>query len=148
MSADPVEDIADAMVTFLNGAAGWADPPSLTFAAEKSDSAIGKVYKEKQVAIKVLVVPWGEAAEKIGRGGQGLESYQVEIVIVRQLDADFTRQSMSRFARELKLAVRHAVRIGGYPWIGDETVMKFDTIALAEMGNFATATRFSFAGIK
>jgi hypothetical protein len=148
MSADPVEDIADAMVTFLDGAASWEDPPSLTFNAEKSDSAIGKVYKEKQTTLKVLVVPWGEAAEKIDRGGKAIESYQVELVIIRQMDTEFTRAKLSVFARELKIAIRHNKRLAGFPWIGDETVMKFDTIALAEMKNFATATRFNFSGIK
>jgi hypothetical protein len=148
MSADPVEDIADAMVTFLNGAASWDDEPSFKFTAEKSDSAIGKVYKEKQTTLKVLVVPWGEAAEKIDRGGKALESYLVQLVIVRQMDADFTRAKLAVFARELKIAIRHNRRLAGYPWSGDETVMKFDSIALAEMNNFATATQFNFAGIK
>lgn len=148
MSADPVEDIADAMVTFLNGAPNWSEPPTLKFNAEKSDSAFGKVYKERQVALQVLVVPWGEAAEKIGRGGQALESYQVELVIIRLLDAEWTRTRLSVFARQLKLAIRRNVRLGGYVWSGDETVTKFDPIALAEMNQFATATRFNFAAVK
>jgi hypothetical protein len=138
---DPVEQISDALVTHLNG----LETGSLgfVFQAEKTDDPDELLYAE-QPDLKVLVVPFGETAERIGRGGQAIETYQVNVIVVKKLDI-VTRDALSLFARQLKAAIRPN-RMAGYGWAGDETVTKYDPKILRELNQFASLTRFSYQG--
>lgn len=145
MSADPVEDIADALVTFLEGAPNWTPPASMNFVVEKNATPEEKLYKEKQKTLIAFVVPFGETAQKIGRGGEALEVYQVYVVISRELNADFTRQNLSLFAREVKLAIRKNRRMAGCVWSGDQTDQKYNATLLMDHNTFVCSMRFDFA---
>lgn len=146
MSADPVEDIADALVTFLENAENWSAPPSLKFTVIKD--ATPEIHLEKIKTTTVFVIPFGEAAEKIGRGGQALETYQVFTMVYRPMDSEFTRQLLSKLSRELKLAIRGATRMAGCVWTGDETSVKFNPQVGKDSKAFVDGTQFSYAGIR
>lgn len=148
MSADPVEDIADALVDFLGNAAEWPESPSMAFEVIKDATPDDKLEKEKLKGTKVFVVPFGESAEKIGRGGQALETYQVFVVVARAMDADFTQPKLAKFTRELKLAIRRQPRMAGFPWQGDDTTVKLNTALARETDVFISGVMVSFTGIQ
>lgn len=148
MSADPVEDIADALVAFLEDAENWTPPPSIAFEVEKDATPDAKLEKEKLRQSKVFVVPFGETAEKIGRGGQALEVYQVFVVFARAMDNDFTRPKLAKWAREVKLAIRSATRMAGYAWAGDDTTVKLNTPLARENDVFVSGVLLSYSGIR
>ena len=136
------------MVVFLGDAPNWQDPPSLNFETVKDAVPEQKLYKEKLKTLTAFVVPFGESAQKIGRGGQALETYQVFLIIAREMDVTFTREKLSRLSRELKLAIRRSARMAGCPWMGDETTQKYDERMLREHNNFVSSTRFDFSKIQ
>jgi hypothetical protein len=149
MIVDPVESIADAQVTFLNGSkAGWHvdHRPTITFQAIKHADPNELLKTEKLTSTLVVIVPFGESAKKIDRGGKALETYQTYLMIVRQLDSAFTRPKLGELARQLKLALRAQNRMAGYPWMGDETTAKYELEVLSQVEHFANVTRFDYAG--
>jgi hypothetical protein len=148
VSADPVEDIADALVVFFEDAESWTAPPSMNFEVIKDAVPDEKLKKELLQNLKVFVVPFGEAAEKIGRGGQALETYQVFVVVARAMNADFTQPKLAKLTRELKLAVRKSPRMAGYPWQGDETSVKLNTPLAREADVFVSGFMVSYTGIR
>lgn len=148
MSADPVEDIADALVAFLEGAPSWSEPPSIVFEVVKDATPDEKLKKEELRKSKVFVVPYGETAEKIGRGGQALEVYQVFLVFARAMDADFTQPKLAKWAREVKLAIRKSPRMAGHPWAGDDTTVKLNTPLAREADVFVSGVMLSYSGIR
>ncbi len=146
MSADPVEDIADALVTFLENAANWSEPPSLEFEVIKD--ATPELHLEKIKSTTVFVIPFGEAAEKIGRGGQALETYQVFTMVYRPMDSTIGRTELANFSRQLKLAIRKQGRMAGFSWSGDETSVKFNPQVGKDSKAFVDGTQFNYAGIR
>lgn len=147
MSADPVEDIADALVEFLNGdKSEWLEQPDIAFVAVKDSDPTQRLTVENLSSVQVFVVPFGETAQKIGRGGQALETYQVFLLVVRGVNGQFTRSRLAEFARQLKLAVRRGGKMAGYHWRGDETTAKYQLEALQQVDHFASSVRFDFSG--
>ena len=126
---DPVEDIADALVDFASDLT-----LSMPFRPSKPEDDV-----------EVFFVPMSEAATKIGRGGQCLETYTVNMVVFRKLNSDYTRERMAALTRELCLKIR-GKKMAGFVWSGQETAAKFDPRLLHEQRQFASLTRFSYAG--
>lgn len=147
---DPVEEIADAMVAFLNGSkAGWEEElrPDINFEAVKNADPNASLQIEHLSNLQVFVVPFGERATKIDRGGKCLEVYSVFLLVVRRIDTDFTRKVLSLLSRQLNLAIRHAIRMDGYPFNGYDTTAKYELEVLKQTEHFANSTRFDFLGI-
>src|SRR4051794_21731712 len=80
---DPVEDIAVSVAAYLDSVKGTSTTES--FVTVKTDDPNEYLYAE-QNELLVLVVPFGESAERIGRNGQALESYQINVMVVRKLN--------------------------------------------------------------
>lgn len=135
---DPVEDICDALVTYINGLSEL----SLTAVASKPVDPLDELTLEHP-ELQVLVVPFGESATKIGRGGHVLEVYQATLMIVRMLTVEFSRERLSLFTRELT-AVLRGERMAGHVWSGDETVSKFDLNQIHEKHQFVSVVRLSY----
>jgi hypothetical protein len=146
VSADPVEDVADALVTLLEAAPSWSTPPSLSFAVVKEAVPEEAIELESIRTLTVLVCPFGESAQKIDRGGKALETYQVYLVIARPMGEEFTRVNLSRFAREVKTGIRQAGKMAGCVWSCDETV-KFNP-QLYRSNFFLSATRLDYTAIR
>lgn len=151
MIIDPCEDIADAMVEFLNGSKAQWNPQfvsSIKFQAVKSsDPTPDLQVEEKLRTLQHFVIPFGERATKIDRGGKCLEVYSVFLLIVGQLHDDMTRTELARHTRKLNLAIRHQSRMAGYPFNGYDTTAKYELEVLRQINHFANSTRFDFTGI-
>ena len=140
---DPVEDIADALVDFASDLT-----LSMPFRPSKPEDIEGEMKRERldeKCDVEVFFVPMSEAATKIGRGGQCLETYTVNMVVFRKLNSDYTRERMAALTRELCLKIR-GKKMAGFVWSGQETAAKFDPRLLHEQRQFASLTRFSYAG--
>lgn len=147
MSADPVEDIADALVTFLNDdKSEWGEQPEIVFTAVKNADPTKELTVENLATTQVFVAPYGETGQKIGRGGQALETYQVFLLVVRGITTEFTRTKLAEFVRQLKLAIRKGGKMAGYHWRGDETTAKYQLEALTQVNHFASSIRFDYSG--
>lgn len=146
--SDPVEDIADAMVDFLNGSkTGWPQEPTISFSAVKTADPTPFLQVEKLSTTQVFVIPFGESYQRTDRGGGGMETYSVFLLIVREVNKTFTMEKLGLFARQLKLAIRKNRRIGGYVFSRDETTFKYQMEALQQYNHFANSTRFDFIGM-
>lgn len=143
---DPCEDICDALVTFVNGLRNTESNPlaPITCEASKPENPSG-LLKLEHKTIQVLVFPSGEEEDKIGRGGQVLERYEVTMLVVRQLSSEFTRVALSRFVRSLKSAIR-GQRMAGFVYSTAETVSKFDPERIHESNQFVSAVKFTYSG--
>ena len=141
---DPTEDICDALVTFVNG---LTVPTSLSLAVAASKPANPKAeLKREHADLQVLFVPYAEEEEKIGRGGQVLELFQISMMVIRKIDQAFTRIALSQLVRELRAEIRTGGKMAGYTYSHGETVTKFDLTQLDEQGQFLSIARFSYAG--
>lgn len=142
---DPGEEIAEAIVEKLNGI-----PLSLTFTAEQPED-ITQSYELERPELTVLVAPFDEESEHIDRGGSAMETFQTNVVVIRQLSSEFTRSRLSKFTRELKLALRgfHLLLDDGcrLHWVGDSTPTKYDPEKIRELNQFHAIIRTAHRGI-
>jgi hypothetical protein len=134
---DPVEDICDALVEHINGLV-----LSLTAVASKPENPPEEL-KLEHPELQVLVVPIGETATKIGRGGHVLETYQVALWVVRKLSVEFNRARLSLFTREVTQALR-GERMAGHVWSGDETLSKYAIRMIHETTEFFALVQLTY----
>lgn len=144
---DPGEDICDALVQFIKELTtpneDPADPDvSLKAVIRKTDNPLGEIQHEIDDLL-VLLYPSAEAAEKRGRGGECQEEFTISMLVIRQMDSQFTRSRLSQYCREIKAAVR-GVRMAGYIWSAEETTQKFDIEMAQDTTTFASVTDFHY----
>lgn len=136
---DPAEEIADALVETINGLA-----LSLSVIATKPDDPLGELTLEHP-NLQVLVFPFGEVTTRLDRGGGVLEQLTITLLVVRSLSAEFTRDRLERFTRELKAALR-GKKMAGWTWSAEETASKFDLAQLHEQNQFVSIVRETYIG--
>lgn len=145
---DPAEDIADALVDYVNALRSQdPNPLSLTCQASNPDDPKKELEFEHQT-IQVFFVPFGEEEEKIGRGSTAterqpvLDTQVVDMLVVRKMTPEFTRRRLGGFVREIKDQIR-GVRMAGYVYSTAETVLKFDLERL-NVGQFCSVVRINY----
>lgn len=143
---DPVEDVADAMVAFLENAPNWDVPPEIAFAVKKH--ATPEVELEKVVGTTCYVVPFSEAGQRISRGGKYLEKYNVFLMFVRKLSTDFTREKLSKLERHVAVVVRQQRRLAGFPISEVETTVKMNPELAKNDKLFVSGRQFACIGIR
>lgn len=143
--ADPGEAIAADLMEYLN-----ETPLSLGFDAEKPEDMTA-AYKLERPSLTLLLAPFDEEAEHIDRGGTAREVFRTNIVVTRNLSAEFSRDRLSRFAREVKLAIRgkhlNLKDHGSFKWVGDETPVKYDPEHIRQQRRFTSIIRILHLGI-
>jgi hypothetical protein len=137
--SDPAELICEALVSFVVDL-----PLSLQAEVVKVEDPLGYLKYEQQT-LQVLFHVLSETAEKIGRGGQCLETYTISMLVIRKLDAVYTRNRLAAFTRELKAAIR-GERMASYVWTSDETTAKFDPQQQHELHQFCSLSQFTYSG--
>mgnify|MGYP007071638828 CR=1 FL=1 len=139
---DPSEDICDALVTFAR--ALTAPDVSLTAAeVRKSDNPL-KELDGDQPLLKVFFHASSEDAERIGRGAEVLEHFVITMLVVRKLNAEFTKQVLAIYTRELKAAIR-GQRMAGYPQTAEATPVKVDSQQIFDRQQFCSITEFTYS---
>lgn len=140
---DPTEDIADAIVIYINHPDRQA-AFSFRFVASNPPEPSREMETELE-GLRVLAFPYGDEAERIGRGGQAAENYLVTVMVMRKITDTITRARLLGLVREIRLAIRHA-QMAGYSWTADETITKYDPEQLRSSGTFTSVFRTTFAG--
>lgn len=145
MSADSVENVADALVAYLKDASNWSPAPSMEFEVIKD--ATPEAYMEKLKVATYFVVPFGQTSQKVGRNGASLETFQVYGVLIRPLTTDFTRTKLAKLDAEIERAVRRGPRMAGCPCSGVDTAVKANPTLLKDNW-FTSGRQFNFTGIR
>ena len=144
--SDETEAICDAIVAELAAAQeeapNYFDP--IRFTARKPKDPLQELEAEL-TGIHVLLVPYAESEEKIGRP-QFIELHTVSIWVVRKLDATWTRERMSGVVKTIKTRLRGR-KMAGFTYSNCETATKFDLQRLHK-GQFMGILRASYAAIK
>jgi hypothetical protein len=143
--SDPCEDICDAVVTYLNGLVGTDPNPfdPFKFEASKPDDPNAELDKDTS-SLRVLLWPHGETEQKIGRGGQVFETFQVAMLVVKKLNTTTDRTMLSTLCRTIKARLR-GQRMAGFVYSLAETT-KADLEQLHDNQRFASATILSYIG--
>lgn len=136
---DPAERICDALVETINSLA-----LSLTIEASKPSDPLGELTLEHPT-LQAIVFPFGETTERQDRGGGVLERFAISVMVIRMLSAEFTRDRLEQFVRELKSLLR-GKKMAGYTWSAEETATKFDLTQLHEQDQFLSLVRLTYIG--
>lgn len=121
-----------------------SSPLSLTCFARNPEDPYSELKLEHRT-IQVFFNPDSEEEEKIGRGGQAVKRFTVNMMVVRQLDASFTRVRLNKFVNQLKDQIR-GKRMAGYVFTRLETPTKTDYQRLHEDSQYVSLTKITYSG--
>ena len=143
--SDPCEDICEALVAFLNALLEESPNPCepFRFVASKPDDPNAELDKEC-ADLRIMVWPHGSAEVKAGRGGECLETFQVTMLIIRDLKGN-VRAELAGLARTIRTRLR-GQRMAGYAYSGAEAT-GFDLQILHDQQRFADATILTYKGM-
>lgn len=142
--SDPAEDIASALVTFIETLDEESTPSvSMVAVVRKTDNPLGDLSGDVGT-LTVLLHPLAESEERIGRG-QFQEIYTVALLVCRKLTSEYTREALAGYVRDLRNALRDRA-MAGYGYVEALTAVKFDPVQRHEMLQFLSVVHLSYTG--
>lgn len=139
---DPGEDIADALAAYVKDL-DVPDPLSLVGEIEKTDN-IKKVLNLEWDQLKVAFYAVSEEAEKIGRGGEALERFTIAMLVIRKINAEYTKAKLAQYVREIKKQLR-GISMAGCRFTSDATPVKCDADQLNDHNQFCSISEFTYS---
>lgn len=142
--SDQTEDIADALVTFVQGLADESPPISMIADVRKTDNPLGELSGEIG-NLTVLFHGMEEEEELLTRGGTSRQLYTVAMLVARKLTTEMTREKLAGYVTELKNAIR-GISMAGYAYNEQRQAVKYDPVQRLELGQFLSVVHFTYAG--